>query len=254
MAGIFRKAALERLSSPDQLDSMLKVTTPMSWVGIGSAAALAAAVVVWSFVGSIPETVSAPGFFVDSYHTNTLYSTAAGKVKELLVEPGTLVEPGMPILELKHTDGELVSVESDQNGWISETLIKKGSAVTPNAELFRISPVTEQDISLVCYVDFDTAKFIKPGMKALVGSTEAVVTNVDRYIASEQAMAELLGADGRLTEMVVQNGPVTTVTCELCLGEKEECEWISVGDQAEVQIILAEYTPISKVFPMFGGN
>lgn len=254
MAGIFRKTALERLSSPDQLDSMLKITTPMSWVGIGAAAALAAAVVVWSFVGRIPETVSAPGFFVHSYHTNTLYSTAAGQVHEILVKPRMLAEPGTPLLKLKHTDGAIISVESDQRGWISETLVKKGSQITPNTELFRLSPVTENELSLVCYVDFDMAKSIKPGMKALTGSMEAVVTNVDRYIASETAMAELLGADGRLAAMITQNGPAAAVTCELRLGEQEEQELFSVGDQAEVQIILAEYAPISKVFPMFGGN
>lgn len=254
MAGIFRKTALERLSSPDQLDSMLKITTPMSWVGIGAAAALAAAVVVWSFVGRIPETVSAPGFFVHSYHTNTLYSTASGQVNEILVKPGMLVEPGTPVLELKHTDGKIISEESDQRGWVSETLVKKGSSITPNAELFRLSPVTERELSLVCYVDLDMAKLIKPGMKVLAGSVEAVVTNVDRYIASETAMAELLGADGRLAAMVMQSGPAVAVTCDLCLGEQEANELVSVGDQAEVQIILAEYAPISKVFPMFGGN
>ena len=57
MAGIFRKTALERLSSPDQLDSMLKITSPMSWLGIGAAGALAVAVIAWAFTGSIPNTV-----------------------------------------------------------------------------------------------------------------------------------------------------------------------------------------------------
>jgi len=31
MSNIFRKAALERLASPEQLDKMIKITSPMVW-------------------------------------------------------------------------------------------------------------------------------------------------------------------------------------------------------------------------------
>lgn len=275
MAGIFRKTALERLSSPDQLDSMLKITTPMSWVGIGAAAALAAAVGVWSFTGSIPDTVSAPGFIVYSYNTNTLYSTASGTVKDVLAEPGMVVEPGTPIVELYSSNGDVITIESDQNGRVSGFFVEKGTEVTPNAELFRLSPITENEMSLVCYVDLDTAKQLEPGMETAVylnsadsgtyGRMEAVVTNVDRYISSEGALAEMLGADGQMAYMVTQNGPVAAVTCELKADENTESGYyfsapkgaeieLSGGEQATAQIILDESAPISKVFPMFGGN
>lgn len=275
MAGIFRKTALERLSSPDQLDSMLKITSPMSWVGIGAAAALAAAVVVWSFTGSIPDTVSAPGFLVYSYNTNTLYSTASGTVKNVLAEPGMVVEPGTPVVELSSSTGDVITIESDQNGRISEFFVEKGTEVTPNTELFRLSPLTENGMSLICYVDLDTAKQLKPGMKTAIylnsadsgtyGHMEAVITNVDRYVSSEGALAEMLGADGQMAYAVTQNGPVAAVTCELKTDENTESGYyfsapkgaeveFSGGEQATVQIILDESAPISKVFPMFGGN
>lgn len=275
MAGIFRKTALERLSSPDQLDSMLKITTPMSWVGIGAAAALAAAVVVWSFTGSIPDTVSAPGFLVYSYNTNTLYSTASGTVKNVLAEPGMVVEPGTPVVELSSSTGDVITIESDQNGRISEFFVEKGTEVTPNAELFRLSPITENEMSMVCYVDLDTAKQLEPGMEAAIylnsadsgtyGHMEAVVTNVDRYVSSEGALAEMLGADGQMASAVTENGPVAAVTCELKADENTESGYyfsaprgseieLSGGELATVQIILDESAPISKVFPMFGGN
>ena len=275
MAGIFRKTALERLSSPDQLDSMLKITTPMSWVGIGAAAALAAAVVVWSFTGSIPDTVSAPGFLVYSYNTNTLYSTASGTVKNVLAEPGMVVETGTPVVELSSSTGDVITIESDQNGRISEFFVEKGTEVTPNAELFRLSPLTENEMSMVCYVDLDTAKQLEPGMEAAIylnsadsgtyGHMEAVITNVDRYVSSEGALAEMLGADGQMASAVTENGPVAAVTCELKADENTESGYyfsaprgseieLSGGELATVQIILDESAPISKVFPMFGGN
>lgn len=275
MASIFRKTALERLSSPDQLDSMLKITTPMSWVGIGAAAALAAAVVVWSFTGSIPETISAPGFVVYSYNTNTLYSTASGTVKDVLVEPGMIVEPGTPVVELYSSNGDVITIESDQNGRVSEFFVEKKTTVTPNAELFRLSPITENDMSLVCYVDLDTAKQLEAGMETAIylnsvdsgtyGHMEGVITNVDRYVSSESALTEMLGADGQMAYAVTQNGPVAAVTCELKTDENTESGYyfstlkgseieLTGGEQATVQIILSESAPISMVFPMFGGN
>ena len=275
MAGVFRKTALERLSSPDQLDSMLKITSPMSWVGIGAAGALAAAVVAWAFMGSIPNTVAAPGVLVYSYNTNTLFSPAYGTVKEIFVEAGEIVEPETPVMEICTPMGEVLTITSDQRGIISGCLVSYKQSVTPNAELFRLSPVTENDLSLVCYVDQNTAKQLENGMEASVylsavdpdtyGHMKAEITNIDRYVSSESAMAELLGADGHLTEMLTQDGPVAAVTCELQADDTTESGYyfssargtgvvLVGGELATVQIVTDENEPISLVFPMFGGN
>lgn len=273
MAGVFRKTALERLSSPDQLDQMLKITTPMSWVGIGAAAALAVAVGVWAFTGAIPDTISAPGVLVYSYNTNTLYSTASGTVKELLVFPGMEVEPGTAVAEVYSSTGDIITIESDQRGIISEQFVEKRMEITPNAELFRISPITEHEMSLVCYVDLDTAKQLEAGMEAIVslnaadsgvyGHMEAEITNVDRYVSSSEAMAELLGADVQMAYLMTQGAPVVAVTCELKADENTESGYffsmprgaeveLSGGELTSVQIVKSESAPIVKVFPMFG--
>ena len=275
MAGIFRKTALERLSSPDQLDSMLKITSPMSWIGIGAAGILSAAVIAWSFMGSIPNTIAAPGVLVYSYNTNTLFSPAYGTVKEVFVGQGDLVEEETPVMEILNPMGEVLTISSDQSGIISGCLISKNQTITPNAELFRLSPVTENDLSLVCYVDQNTAKQLENGMEVSIylnaidsgtyGHMKAEITNVDRYVSSGDAMAELLGEDGQLAAMLTQNGPVAAVTCELMADENTESGYyfssakgteveLNGGELATVQIVMAEQTPISMVFPMFGGN
>lgn len=275
MASVFRKTALERLSSPDQLDSMLKITSPMSWLGIGAAAMLAAVVVAWSFMGTIPDMVSAPGFIVYSYNTNTLYSPALGTVKSLNVYPGEPVEEGTVVMELFSPTGDVMEVESDQSGIVSSQLVSRKDEITPNTEIFRLSPATENDLSVVCYVDLDTAKQLEEGMEASVylssvdsgtyGHMEAVVTNVDRCASSAGAFMELLGADGQLAYQMTQNGPVAAVTCELKTDENTESGYyfstqngaeikLAGGEQTTVQIMVNESAPISKVFPMFGGN
>ncbi len=50
---IFRKAALERLSSPEQLDQLMQVTTPKGWLALIALAGLLVTAVILGFVGSI---------------------------------------------------------------------------------------------------------------------------------------------------------------------------------------------------------
>jgi hypothetical protein len=58
---LFRKVALERLSSPEQLDQLMQVTGPKSWLALAALFALLVVVVVWGIFGSIAITVEGTG-------------------------------------------------------------------------------------------------------------------------------------------------------------------------------------------------
>ena len=59
--GVLRKAAIERASSPEQLDLMMQVTSPIGWLAVLAMAGLLGLAVVWSVVGSIPDLVESRG-------------------------------------------------------------------------------------------------------------------------------------------------------------------------------------------------
>ena len=61
---LFRKAALERLSSPEQLDLVMEVTHPRAWLALGATGVLIVTLIIWSILGSIPETVEAQGILL----------------------------------------------------------------------------------------------------------------------------------------------------------------------------------------------
>lgn len=61
MADIYRKQALKKITDPDQLDRAITVSSPMSWLAIIGIAVIFAAVIIWGFVGYIPETVTVTG-------------------------------------------------------------------------------------------------------------------------------------------------------------------------------------------------
>ena len=61
---LFRKASLERLSSPEQLDALMHVTQPTGWVALLAAAVILGAAILWGFVGSLPVKVVGRGILI----------------------------------------------------------------------------------------------------------------------------------------------------------------------------------------------
>ena len=106
MAELYRKSALEKISSPEQLDKALVITSPLSWIALLAVTAMIIVAVVWSIIGKIPVTVSAKGVISStSVGTIGLYATDDGEVDDILVEVGSRVVPGDPILKYGTENG-----------------------------------------------------------------------------------------------------------------------------------------------------
>lgn len=58
---IFRKSSLERISSPEQLNSYLRVASPGLWFVLAGLGAVLAAFLAWGIFGHILESVAIPG-------------------------------------------------------------------------------------------------------------------------------------------------------------------------------------------------
>ena len=61
---IFRKEALERLSSPEQLDQLMTIVTPRALLPLLALGGLLGCGLVWSVVGRIPVTTTGQGALV----------------------------------------------------------------------------------------------------------------------------------------------------------------------------------------------
>ncbi|BAI74519.1 hypothetical protein AZL_a09880 (plasmid) [Azospirillum sp. B510] len=103
----FRKVALDRLGSPEQLDRLVSITQPSSWVALLAVVLLLAAAVVWSIVGSIPTYVNGPGLLINS--GGRIYSTlspGSGRLGALNARIGDMVQEGQVIARIVHDDLE----------------------------------------------------------------------------------------------------------------------------------------------------
>lgn len=87
---LFRKRAIERLSSPEQLDTIMQITSPAGWVALIGIFVIISAVIVWSILGQIPDKVYARGMILKNLHE--IVSDFKGRVTELKVKENDFVE------------------------------------------------------------------------------------------------------------------------------------------------------------------
>jgi hypothetical protein len=90
---MFRKAALDRLSSPEELDQLMHVTRPRGWLARLGLGVILAAGFVWSLVAVIPTTVSGQGVLTGG----TAADPTLHAVVFVSLEDGRRIQPGMPV-------------------------------------------------------------------------------------------------------------------------------------------------------------
>ena len=61
---VFRQVALDRLASPEQLDQLITLTSPIGWAALVAIAVLLSTIVVWGIFGEVPTRVQGAGILV----------------------------------------------------------------------------------------------------------------------------------------------------------------------------------------------
>jgi len=98
---IFRKVALERLSSPEQLDQLVQVTDPRGWLALTGLSALLVAAIGWGIWGSIPTEARGEGILLRKGGVSAIVSAANGQVEEILVAVGDVIAKGQPVATIR---------------------------------------------------------------------------------------------------------------------------------------------------------
>lgn len=103
---LLRKASLERLSSPEQLDMMMRVTSPLGWVALLAVGALVVAGIVWSTLFDLSVKVDGRGYMVRGESVREVQALSSGAILAMAVQTGQVIEPGTVIARLSLPDLE----------------------------------------------------------------------------------------------------------------------------------------------------
>lgn len=268
MAQLYRKSALEKISSPEELDKTLVVSSPASWLVLIGLTLIIFVTVTWSIKGTIPVTISSKGIIVSPISTNSVYMNESGTVVSVYVRSGVELHLGDPILTYQTGNNETKTCYSDQVGIVSEVTVSSGDMITQGNEVIRVSPTITGTQAAVCYVPLDKAKKIERGMMVQVyldsvdsqsnGYMVGRVINIDAYATSNTGMGYVLGSDNNLVSMFQQEGAVVAVTCEFYpddtvsgyywSNEKGEDITVTNGTTMTAKIVVEKVAPITKVF------
>jgi biotin carboxyl carrier protein len=88
---LFRKVALERLSSPEQLDQLMRVVPPLGWLALIPLLGLVVMAVSWGWFGSVATKVVGRCILISPAGLADVASPAAGRITEALVRVGDTV-------------------------------------------------------------------------------------------------------------------------------------------------------------------
>lgn len=97
---IFRKTALDKLSSPEQLDQLVQVVMPAGWLALIALMLLLLIVVIWSIFGSIPTRVNGQGILLSTGGIQDVVSLSEGEILEILVSPGDMVTKDQMVAQI----------------------------------------------------------------------------------------------------------------------------------------------------------
>lgn len=101
---LFRKEALERISSPEELDQIMQVVSPKKWLPLVAVGSLVASGLTWSFLGRIPITVTGTGIIVYPSTITSFQSPIAGRLRTVNVRVGDFVNRGDVLATLDQSE------------------------------------------------------------------------------------------------------------------------------------------------------
>lgn len=197
---LFSKEAMNKLHSPEKLDSLLEVTNPISWMMLVAMGIMIFSVIIWSIFGTMVVKVDGVGILLDSAGVVNVTPISGGKIDQVYVNTGTRVHKGDVIAtieqpaekiqtRLARSDMNLSAnsqdalshaaqydakryqqitnemIVSEYDGIIDELSVTQGSVVAAGTPICTIRRDQERDeLNGVLYVPVETGKQIEQGM------------------------------------------------------------------------------------------
>ena len=181
---IFRKSAMDRLASPEQLDRLVPVTDSKAWLAIFMLMAMLGAAIVWSFVGSLPSRVKGDGILIiEGGRVFDAVAQADGIVERLEVSIDDLVQKDQVVARLSQRD-----LQIELNNMIA-------SAGEARAELRRV----EADVARQSELQTEALKEQTEAANQRVGIAAERLKNARERLAEYQDLLER----GRVTNDAV---------------------------------------------------
>lgn len=264
----FRANAMAHLSSPEQLDGLVRVTRPRSWVVLGAVGLVLVAFVAWTLFGTTRTTFPGPGVLLTQYGTFNSVTPQAGQVTRVLVSAGDEVRAGQGLATLQTDGGKGLTIKALTDGRIEEMLAYPSDQLKVGSPIATIQP-RDQELHAFVYVPVTGRQPIKKGMTVQLSVTTVPAEEYGLLLGTVEKVGSFpvtrAGVDALLNNpdiasLVIAAGPVIQVEVKLRASSATPSglswtsgsgppEPLSAGTLVNASVITAVRHPISLLFP-----
>jgi len=259
---IFSEEALERLSSPEQLDMLMPVPSGRGWIALTGVGMLLVVGLVWSLLGSISTTVQGDGLLMRFEGFQWVAAKSSGTITKIYVREGDPVAQGDPLVELQAMTDEqqpsTTTISSPRSGRVLDVAVIVGTVVDMDAPLVSVeSP--RKSLSAVVYVPAADGYKVESGMQVKVlPATESRhsssqltgrVATAAKFPATRVEMMSTLQNEDWVQTLLAQ-GPSLEVIIEI--ESEEPLTKLYSGTPCQATITVKKRRPIELLVPVSG--
>ena len=201
---IFRKSALDRIASLDQLDQTMTVIKPSSILALISVAIVIGVALLWGFVGSLPDTVTGTGVLVNSENITSVKYANQGAVKNVFVQHGDTVHNGQIIARIERQDilDQIKVNEKKLEGYLNMQKVLHTSSKGGNEKQLMMKSLFDQ--GLITEQEYLNSRQTELNIEQQITEIKQQILLLnENYQTATQVMAT---ASGRIMEIPVRRG------------------------------------------------
>jgi hypothetical protein len=223
---IFSQEALDKMRSPEKLDTVLPITAPISWMGLIAVAVMLFAVVLWSIFGAFTVKADGLGLIMDPSGVVNVTSLSGGKLDKIYVHSGDKVEKGERIAHIEQAQESAATrmaqygpelatsgrdamnrvqeydmrrsqknaaeyITSSHDGIVDEILVTEGTNVGGGTPICTLRLAGGgKDLKGVLYVPVDKGKRIKPGMTIQLAPNGVDVSQTGSLLGTVRSVSQ----------------------------------------------------------------
>ncbi|TGE36586.1 NHLP bacteriocin system secretion protein [Desulfosporosinus fructosivorans] len=211
---IFREVSLERLSSPEQLDELIKVTSPRAWFALIAMGCILISAIVWGFLGSIPTKIEGRGILLNSGGVSSIQHHTSGQVIDLRVKSGDMVKKGdvvarieLPelVAKINSLQSTLYEMKSNQRVDSPEYKAVENQVIQLREELDYKSQIVSQIDGRILELNITKGSFIQPGESLVTLDEDDGTVKMEAviYVPAEQGAIILPGMEAQISPTIV---------------------------------------------------
>ena len=275
-SSIFRPAALKKLTSPEQLDKLLTVVKPKTWIALAITIFLILLGLLWAIFGKISTIAMGEGIYLDFSEIYPILIPANGRILQIPITLGQKVEKGETIAIIWDIEKKKeIDISAPYTSIVLDIEREKGASVVYQevfASLQKNKDTKGKNDRFYCFIPARIGDKIRKNMKALIfpwsinsrsyGGIKGYVEKIS-YIPASEYYFRTLHINETYAQHLIQEKAFIPLIIRPKPSKKGKkfFEWtakigpvkedVPLGSFASVQIAIEKRSPISYLLPFW---